>query len=139
MIDPQSKNLKLKILVVDDDPTIRKLLSELLTREGFEVIVAKDGIDAMVLLNRELPDLLVLDVMMPDFNGYDVCYHLKTRPATKNLSIIILTSRDQELDPRLGALMGVEYLHKSAQPKQLLAMVRRILGQNKTASDHQER
>ena len=139
MIDPQSENLKPKIFVVDDDPTVRKLISELLTREGYAVTVAKDGIDAMLLLNKEIPDLLVLDVMMPDFNGYDVCYHLKIRPATRNLSILILTSRDQEIDPRLGSLMGVEYLHKSAQPKQLLAMVRRILGQNKTASDHQER
>jgi DNA-binding response OmpR family regulator len=137
MTEPQSNNPKPKILVVDDDPTIRKLIGELLTREGFDVVVAKDGIDAMVLLSRDLPDLLVLDVMMPDFNGYDVCCHLKARPATKDLSIIILTSRDQELDPRLGSLMGIEYLHKSAPPKQLLTMIRRILGQNKTTNGQQ--
>jgi twitching motility two-component system response regulator PilH len=128
-----------KILVVDDEPTVRKLISELLTREGYTVTVAKDGIDAMVLLNKELPDLLVLDVMMPEFNGYDVCFHLKTRPETKNLSIIILTSRDQEIDPRLGTLMGIEYLHKSVRPKELLGMVRKLLGQKKTGSDHEER
>jgi twitching motility two-component system response regulator PilH len=128
-----------KILVVDDESTVRKLVSELLIREGYAVTVAKDGIDAMLLLNKDLPDLLILDVMMPDFNGYDVCYHLKTRPATKNLSILIMTSRDQEIDPRLGKLMGIEYLHKSARPKELLALVRRILGQNKTTKDHKER
>jgi len=128
-----------QILVVDDEPTVRKLISELLTREGYAVSVAKDGIDAMVSLNKALPDLLILDVMMPEFNGYDVCYHLKSRPETKNLPIIILTSRDQEIDPRLGALMGIEYLHKSAQSKQLLGLVHRTLGQQQTGKDHQEK
>jgi twitching motility two-component system response regulator PilH len=124
-----------KILVVDDDPTIRKLISELLLREGYEVAVAKDGIDAMVFLKKEKPDLLVLDIMMPEFNGYDVCYHLKNSPQTKDLAIIILTSRDEEIDPRLGHLMGVGYLHKSAPPSALLAMVRKFIGQRSAGHD----
>jgi CheY-like chemotaxis protein len=118
-----------KILVVDDDPTVRRLISELLSREGHDVAVAKDGIDAMVVLKKQKPDLMVLDIMMPEFNGYDVCYHIKNDPGTKGLPIIILTSRDQEIDPRLGSLMGVEYLHKSATPAMLLDAVRKALAQ----------
>ncbi len=117
----------LKVLIVDDDPTIRKLISEVLTRQGFQVLTASDGIDAMLILKQEKPNLLVLDIMMPELNGYDVCHHIKTHPETKDVPIILLTSRDREIDPRLGALMGVEYLHKSCSPRELVAKIRQIL------------
>lgn len=117
-----------KILSVDDDPTIRKLISETLTRAGYEVESAKDGIDAMVHLKQQRPDLVLLDVMMPEVNGYDVCYSIKRDPALKDIPIIIMTTREQEIDPGIGALMGVDYLHKSCSPKDLLAKVSQILG-----------
>ncbi|MBF0486054.1 MAG: response regulator [Candidatus Omnitrophica bacterium] len=116
-----------KILCVDDDPTVQKLVSETLLRAGYDVSVAKDGIDAMRSIKKEKPDLLVLDIMMPELNGYDVCHSIKFNPSLKDLPIILLTSRDQELDPRLGLLMGIEYLHKSAPPKDLLDKVEKIL------------
>ena len=116
-----------KIMVVDDDPTVRKLVSEVLKREGFDVTIAKDGIDAMVTLKAEKPDVLILDVMMPEFNGYDVCHSLKFDPKFKELPIIILTSRERELDPRLGKLMEIEYLHKSCTPMELVDKVRQVL------------
>ncbi len=120
-----------KILVVDDDPTIRKLVSEVLKRAGYEVAIAKDGIDAMITLRHEKPDLLVIDVMMPEFNGYDVCHKIKFDPEFKSLSIIILTSREQELDPRLGQLMGIDYLHKSCSPQELLSKVTQAMARKK--------
>ncbi|NTV29725.1 MAG: response regulator [Candidatus Omnitrophica bacterium] len=119
--------LKKKILVVDDDPTVRKLSSEVLKHEGYEVLIAQDGIDAMVMIRQEKPDLLLLDVVMPEFNGYEVCHSLKFDPKFKDLPIIILTVREQELDPRLGNLMGIEYLHKPCSSQELLRKVQQTL------------
>ncbi len=116
------------ILICDDDPGILKLMGEFLKRDGHEVTIAKDGIDALVFLKKEKPDLLVLDVVMPELNGYDVCHNIKFDVRLKDLPIILLTARDQELDPRLGALMGIEYMHKSASPKDLLEKINKILG-----------
>jgi DNA-binding response OmpR family regulator len=107
------------------------LISEVLKREGYAVTIAKDGIDAMVTLKQDTPDVLILDVMMPEFNGYDVCHSLKFDPKFKNLPIIILTSRERELDPRLGNLMGIDYLHKSCPPQDLVQKVKQVLGKVK--------
>ncbi len=112
-----------KILVVDDDPSIIKLLETVLKANGFEVVVANDGIDAMVQAKNAKPDLILLDVMMPELNGYEVCSHLKFDPQFKNIPIIILTSRDQELDDRIGKLMGIEYMHKPIDRERLLATI----------------
>lgn len=119
-----------KILVVDDDPTIQKLVSSILSAEGYEVSIAKDGIDAMVLIRKEKPDLLVLDIMMPEFNGYDVCHAIKFDKDLKDLPIIILTQREKELDSRLAALMGIEYFQKPVPVKELLVKVAQMLARN---------
>ncbi|MBF0122104.1 MAG: response regulator [Candidatus Omnitrophica bacterium] len=120
-----------KILIVDDDPTVQKLVSSILAAEGYDVAIAKDGIDAMVALKKEKPDLLVLDIMMPEFNGYDVCHAIKFDPVLKDLPIVILTQREKELDSRLGVLMGIEYLHKPVSPKELVAMISGMLARKK--------
>lgn len=116
-----------RILICDDDPVVRKLLGESLKREGHDVELVKDGIDALVTLKKQRPDVLVLDVMMPEINGYDVCHNIKFDASLNDLPVIILTSRDQELDPRLGALMGIDYLHKSCSPKELSDKISKIL------------
>lgn len=116
-----------KILVVDDDPTLRKLVSETLIREGYEVTTAKDGIDAMVSLKKERPDLLVLDVMMPEVNGYDVCHNIKFDEKYKDIPILLFTTREQELDPRLCGVMGIGYLNKTSSPTDVIAIVRQML------------
>lgn len=117
-----------KILVVDDDPVVQKLLGETLSRDGYQVTVAKDGIDAMLRVRADKPDLIVLDIMMPHFNGYEVCSNIKQDAALKTIPIILLTSRGKEVDPRLLNVMGIEYLHKTAQPQELLAMLEKTLG-----------
>ena len=119
------------ILICDDDPMIRKLVGEFLKRDGHEITIANDGLDALVILKNQKPDLLVLDIMMPEINGYDVCHNIKFDPLLKDLPIVILTSRDQELDSRLGALMGIEYVHKSATPKALIEKISKILAAQK--------
>jgi DNA-binding response OmpR family regulator len=79
-------------------------------------------------LKKEKLDLLILDVMMPELNGYDVCHKLKFDPKFKDLPIIIMTSRDQELDARMGSLLGIEYLHKPCSHQDLVEKVAKTLG-----------
>jgi DNA-binding response OmpR family regulator len=117
-----------KILVVDDDPVIQKLLGDILGREGYQVVSVMDGIDAIVAVRKDKPDLVVLDIIMPYVNGYDVCRTIKLDPVLKEIPIVVLTSRDQEVDKRILSLIGVEYLHKTCKPQELLAKIQNILG-----------
>ena len=101
-----------KVLVVDDDPVVIRLVKELLKAQGFLVETAKDGIDAMIMVQKGKPDLIVLDIMMPELNGYDVLKTLKFNDEYKNIPVILLTAREQELDKRIGQMMGIDYLQK---------------------------
>ena len=122
-----AKESKRKVLVVDDDPTIIKIVHSLLTAQGHEVVSATDGIDAMVKVKEHKPDLIVLDIMMPELNGYDVCHKLKFDSPYKNIPILLLTSRDQEIDPRIGQMMGISYLQKPLNRNAFLSLVKQIL------------
>lgn len=115
-----------KILVVDDDISLTKLLEGLLSSQGHSVIVAHDGLECMVNVRKNSPDLIILDIMMPEINGYDVCRELKFDPKYKQIPIIILTSREQELDPRIGQLMGIDYMHKPLDTKLLLEKIQKV-------------
>src|SRR5580698_1405684 len=116
-----------KILVVDDDKAVTALLDSLLSSHGYTVLVANDGLDGMVQVKKNIPDLIVLDVMMPEINGYDVCSNLKFDEKLKHIPIIVLTSREQELDPRIGQLMGISYMHKPLDSKLLLERIQTVL------------
>jgi len=112
-----------KILVVDDDKAITILLEGLLSKEGYIVSVAYDGLDGMVKVKSIIPDLIILDIMMPEINGYDVCSNLKFDEKFKHIPIIVLTSRQQELDGRIGKLMGIDYMHKPIDSRILLEKI----------------
>ena len=101
-----------KVLVVDDDPVVIRLVKEILKTNGFAVETAKDGIDAMIMVKNDKFDLIVLDIMMPELNGYDVLKTLKFQEEYKKIPIILLTSREQELDKRISKMMGIDYLQK---------------------------
>jgi DNA-binding response OmpR family regulator len=116
-----------KILVVDDDKAVITLLESLLSGQGYKVSAANDGLDAMVQVRNNIPDLIILDIMMPEINGYDVCSNLKFDEKFKNTPIIILTNREQELDPRIGQLMGIDYIHKPIDSKILLEKIKNTL------------
>ena len=122
-----TQQVKKKVLVVDDDPGVIKLLTSILAATGLDVVTAQDGLDAMVQVKHHLPDLIVLDIMMPEINGYEVCRNLKFDNKYKQIPIIILTSRDQELDPRIGQMMGIEYLPKPLDREVLLAKIQAVL------------
>ena len=115
--------VKKKVLVVDDDSAVTKLLDGLLTGQGYTVLISHDGLDGMVQVRKNAPDLILLDIMMPEINGYDVCRDLKFDERFKHIPIIVLTSREQELDPRIGQMMGIDYMHKPINSKILLEKV----------------
>ena len=106
-----------KILVVDDDKAVTSLLESLLSGQGYSVLLAYDGLDGMAQVKKNTPDLIILDIMMPELNGYEVLNKLKFDEKFKHIPIIILTSREQELDPRIGLLMGISYMQKPIDSK----------------------
>ncbi len=118
-----------KILVVDDSPTELQLMVEPLINRGYRVITATNGIEALEQVAKELPSLILLDVLMPGKNGFQVCRQLKTDPATRNIKIIIVSSKCQESDRFWGLKQGAdEYVAKPFDEENLLNHISTLLG-----------
>ena len=114
------------ILLVDDEPSIIKLARMYLEREGFRIATAKDGESALDSATREHPALIVLDVMLPKLDGFEVCRRL--RAANHPAAILMLTARDEDIDKILGLELGADdYLTKPFNPRELVARVKAIL------------
>jgi Response regulators consisting of a CheY-like receiver domain and a winged-helix DNA-binding domain len=117
-----------KILVVDDEEPILELLRFNLEKEGYQVCAAKDGQEALERVNDEQPDLLVLDVMLPGMSGIEVCQRLRLIPKYKQLPIIMLTAKGEEIDKVLGLELGADdYMTKPFSPRELLARIKACL------------
>ncbi len=102
-----------KILIVEDDLSIQKLLSAICTREGFSTLVSNDGLEGINMATKELPDLILLDVMLPKINGWEVCRRIKENPETRGIPIIFLTVKRNHKDRLLGISLGaVDYITK---------------------------
>jgi len=113
------------VLVVDDDPNLREVVSYALQRAGFSVRTVRDGREALAEVDRLPPDLVVLDVMMPELDGLEVCKRLRARG---RLPIVFLSSRDEEVDRVLGLeLGGDDYITKPFSTRELVARVRAVL------------
>jgi two-component system alkaline phosphatase synthesis response regulator PhoP/two-component system response regulator VicR len=116
-----------KVLVCDDERHIVRLIEVNLKREGFEVVTAFDGKEGLEKVESEKPDLLVLDVMMPYVDGFEVLKSLRRDPKTESLPIIMLTARAQDKDVFEGYSYGADmYLTKPFNPKELVSFVKRI-------------
>jgi len=118
-----------KILVVDDSPTdLRLMTAPLQQSREYRVLTAKDGEEALDKAVREHPDLIVLDVILPKKNGFQVCRQLKTAPDTQDIKILMLTSKSQDSDRFWGLNQGAdEYMTKPFEDEELLANVARLL------------
>ena len=117
-----------KILVVEDEPDISKLVSYNLTQERFRVLTAEDGEQALRMIQREKPNLVVLDLMLPGLSGIELCRMLRERPETAKLPILMLTAKAGEADRIVGLEMGADdYLAKPFSPREMVARVRAIL------------
>lgn len=114
------------VLLVDDEPAIIQLSQMYLEREGFRTVAARDGNAALEAVTRDQPDLVVLDVMLPGENGFEVCRRLRARG--DSVPIIMLTARDEDIDKILGLELGADdYLTKPFNPRELVARVKSIL------------
>ncbi len=116
-----------KVLVVDDEPHIVRLVEVNLQRAGYDVVKAMDGVEALEQVKKEIPDMIVLDVMMPRMDGFTVLKHLKADPETQEIPVIMLTAKAQDADIFQGWQSGVDsYLTKPFNPMELLTFVKRI-------------
>jgi phosphate regulon transcriptional regulator PhoB len=116
------------VLVVEDEPDIRNLVVHHLTRDGFRCRTATSGAEALASVRTAVPDLLVLDLMLPELNGLEVCRRLRADPATAGVPIIMLTAKTDEVDRIVGLEMGADdYVAKPFSPKELVARVRAVL------------
>ena len=122
----------MKILVVDDEHLIREVIKEYAINEGYEVIEAENGLDALKVINKENIDLMILDIMMPKLDGCSVLKEIKD----KNIPVIMLSARSEEFDKLLGFDLGVDdYMTKPFSPKELMARIKSILKRTKKALD----
>jgi two-component system alkaline phosphatase synthesis response regulator PhoP len=123
-----------KILVVDDEIYIVHILDFSLGMEGYEVITALDGDQAIEKARAEKPDLIVLDIMMPKLDGYETCKMLKADEATRDIPVILLSAKGRNVDQKIGFEVGADdYITKPFSPRKLVERINAILGQ---ASSH---
>jgi twitching motility two-component system response regulator PilH len=122
------KMAKSKILVVEDSPTYLRRISDLLQDQGYQTITAKDGEEALGKAVGEKPNLIVLDVILPKKNGFQVCRQLKTTPATQDIKIIMLTSKSQDSDRFWGLKQGADdYMTKPFEDEEFLGNIAKLL------------
>jgi CheY-like chemotaxis protein len=122
--------MPVRVLVVEDDDVIRQLITVNLELEGFEVVPAVDGQDALDQIEEAKPDVITLDVMMPRMDGWATAEKLRANPATASIKIVLISARAQEADLQRGDRIGVDaYLTKPFDPDELIGVVRR-LGEN---------
>ncbi len=123
-----------RILIVDDDLQTLKLIGLMLQRRGYEIIAARDGQQALQKARTEAPDLIILDMMMPDMTGYEVCRQLRSQSVTRNLPVLMFTAK-ADLDTKVqGFEAGADdYLTKPIHPNDLAARVEAALQRGATA------
>lgn len=121
---------KISIMVIDDSITMRKVTARILERHNIQVVTAKDGLDAVAMLQTQVPDLAILDIEMPRMDGFEVVAHVRNQAHMKHLPIIMVTSRGGEKHRERAMKLGVnEYLTKPYQEDQLMQSIRKILGE----------
>ena len=109
------------VLVVDDSPTIRKLVEITLRREGFNVVFAENGITTLAAFARHQPNLIVLDIMLPAINGYQICQVIKRHPRCRGIPVVMLSGKDGAFAKVRGKMVGAsEYLTKPFTPAELV-------------------
>lgn len=117
-----------KILVVDDDPYILMSLEFLMKKNGFDVMVARNGTEALDLVEKQVPDIVLLDIMMPDVDGYAICKHIKNSKKLKDAKVVFMSAKSKETDIRKGYDLGASlYVTKPFSTRQLLKQVQELI------------
>jgi len=131
-----SSSTKQKILIVDDEPDILELIEYNLKKEGYQVFLARNGQEAVAEAKRSLPDLIVLDIMMPKMDGIEACRIMRTMPEFKNTFMVFLTARSEEYSEIAGFNVGADdYIAKPIKPRALVSRINAILRRNAPAED----
>lgn len=128
-----------KILVVDDEEDILDFLSYNLKKEGFDVVTASNGLDALAIAQKTQPDLIILDIMMPELDGIEVCRRLRAEPQFHQTIITFLTAREEDFT-QIKALDvgGDDYITKPIKPQLLISRVKALLRRNKAEKDEKD-
>ena len=117
-----------KILIADDNEHVRESLASILEDEGYALWIAKDGAEALRKTREVSPDILILDVMMPEMNGYEVCQTIKSDPDLKKTFVLMLSAKGQETERERGKEVGAdEYFVKPFNPSELVARIKNVL------------
>jgi len=116
------------VLVVDDSPTIRKIVEITLKRQGIEVVSASSGVIALAAIANTPPQLILLDIMLPKVNGYQICQIIRRNPSYRHIPVVMLSGKDGVFDKVRGKLVGAtEYITKPFEPRDLLRVVRKYV------------
>lgn len=120
-----------KVVVIDDEPFILMMIEDKLKRAGIQVITLRESINALPIIKRERPDLIILDWMMPGLSGIDLCKMIKSDGEVRDIPIFMLTAKGQDADKQMGLKSGaIQYITKPFSPKSLLEMVKRMLDES---------
>ncbi|MCX7418935.1 MAG: response regulator [Planctomycetia bacterium] len=124
------------VLVVDDSPTAQRIIRLAVEAGGYRVLSASDGDEAIAVAMREVPDLIVLDIILPKKNGFQVCRHLKAFPETCGIKVVLLSSKNHEMDILWGKRQGADgYLTKPFDAGQLVSCIDSVLRGESIAAD----
>ena len=119
-----------RILVVEDSPTVLYMMADVLIKNGYEVLKATDGEEALRVAVQEQPQVILLDVILPKLNGYQICRRIKSNPDTASIPVVMITSKTRDSDRHWGMEQGADdYIVKPYDPKDLLAIVKRLVPQ----------
>ncbi len=117
-----------KILIVDDEPSIVMSLEYLLRRKKFDVLIARNGSEALETLGKDQPELILLDIMMPDVDGYEICEYVKSSPDLKHIKVIFLSAKSKTSDIEKGLELGADaYIVKPFSTRDLLKKINELI------------
>lgn len=129
-----------KILVIEDDPATLRLIDYSLRHEGYQVLTASNGLEGIRKAHNEAPDLIILDVMLPGMDGFEICHSLRSEPDTAQLPILMFSAKAQEIDKNTGLKVGADdYLAKPADPSEIVSRVESLLAPKKHAAPAREK
>lgn len=116
------------VLIVDDSSTLREMIAGLLINAGMNVVEARDGVEAKEMIETNPPDLVVLDIVMPHMNGYELCRWIKNTPNTQTIPVVICSSKSEEFDRYWGMKQGADaYIAKPFRPNDMIDTVKQLL------------
>jgi two-component system, OmpR family, alkaline phosphatase synthesis response regulator PhoP len=139
-MEKEEMEMEKKILVIEDDPATSRLVDYSLRHEGFQVITAFNGLEGIRKATEEAPDLVILDVMLPGMDGFEICHRLREQPSTAKLLILMFSAKAQDIDKNTGLKVGADdYLSKPAAPAEIVKRVNKLLAQKKGTTITQEK